>query len=200
MIERFLKAKHWQLFLLKFGIPIIFQFILMGFMLSNFSTTTNPDPVEILSYMKVFPIIMVLFMAIFFGWFWSVAIGLQSKIPENLTMKLKKFKLIFFIPIIYIFCITIFISYTMDGIIISGNEPNVGLFGSLFAFIVPMHLFSMFCILYTLYFVAKTIKTVELQKEVKFSDFAGDFILIWFYPIGIWIIQPKINKFIEESK
>jgi hypothetical protein len=56
----------------------------------------------------------------------------------------------------------------------------------------------MFCIFYTLYFVAKTFKTVELQREVKFSDFAGEFFMIWFYPIGIWIIQPKINKMIEE--
>ena len=24
------------------------------------------------------------------------------------------------------------------------------------------------------------------------------FFMIWFYPVGIWIIQPKINKMIEE--
>ena len=48
-----------------------------------------------------------------------------------------------------------------------------------------------------MYFVAKTLKTVELQKEVLFSDFAGEFFIVWFFPIGIWIIQPKINKIIE---
>jgi len=89
-------------------------------------------------------------------------------------------------------------SYTMNGLINSGSEPNSGLLGGIFAIIIPLHLFSMFCIFYTLYFVAKTFKTVELQREVKFSDFAGEFFLIWFYPIGIWIIQPKINKFIED--
>lgn len=57
-----------------------------------------------------------------------------------------------------------------------------------------MHLFSMFCLFYCLYFVAKTIKTAELQKETSFGDFAGEFFLIWFYPIGIWFIQPKINR------
>ena len=69
MTDRFLKAKHWQLFLLTFGFPIIFQFILMGSMFANLSTNTNPDPEKILNYMKYFPIIMVLFMAIFFGWY-----------------------------------------------------------------------------------------------------------------------------------
>ncbi len=198
MIKRFLNAKHWQLFLLTFGIPIIFQIILMGSIFSNIATNTNPDPEKMFNYMKFFPIVMILFMAIFFGWYWSVAIGLQKKVPENVTMKVKKFKIFFFIPMVYILCLIIFITFAMDGLINNGREPNVGLIGSIVAIIVPLHLFSIFCIFYTLYFIAKTFKTVELQREVKFSDFAGEFFMIWFYPVGIWIIQPKINKFIEE--
>ena len=198
MIAQFLKAKHWQLFLLTFGVPIIFQIIIMSFVISTVTTKTIPNPEIMFNYMIFFPIIMILVMAIFFGWFWSIAIGLQKKVPENVTMKVKKFKIFFFIPIIYILCIMIFMSFTMDGLINGGGKPNLGLLGSLFAVIVPLHLFSMFSIFYTLYFVAKTFKTVELQREVKFSDFIGEFFMIWFYPVGIWIIQPKINKFIEE--
>ena len=80
----------------------------------------------------------------------------------------------------------------------NGEESGGGIMGSIVAVIIPVHLFSMFCIFYSLYFVAKTFKTVELQREVSFSDFAGEFFMIWFYPIGIWIVQPKINKMIEE--
>jgi amino acid permease len=64
--------------------------------------------------------------------------------------------------------------------------------------VVLLHLFSMFCTFYSLYFVAKTYKTVELQREVSFSDFAGEFFMICLCPIGIWIVQPKINKMIED--
>ncbi len=78
-------------------------------------------------------------------------------------------------------------------------DESLGFIAGAMAIIVPMHLFSMFCIFYSLYFVAKTFKTVELQRETAFSDFAGEFFLIWFYPIGIWIIQPKINKIVETS-
>lgn len=198
MLNRFLKAKHWQLFLLTFGIPMIFQIVIMVSMLFSFATQTNPNPEMILDYTKFFPIFMIIFMATLFGWFWSVAIGFQKKVPENITMKVKKFKIFFFIPIAYMIFIMIFMAYTMNGLINSGNEPNIGHISSMFAIIVPLHLFSMFCIFYSLYFVAKTFKTVELQREVKFSDFAGEFFMIWFYPIGIWIIQPKINKMIEE--
>jgi len=82
----------------------------------------------------------------------------------------------------------------MNGTIENGIGPNPGIFG----LIIPFHLFSMFCIFYCLYFVAKVFKTVELQRKVTFSDFAGEFFMIWFYPIGIWIVQPKINKMIEK--
>lgn len=198
MTEKFLKAKHWQLFLLTFGIPMIFQFVMMGTMFSNIGRGNNPDPTFMFSYMKFFPIMMIIFMGVFFGWFWSVAVGLQSKVPEDIKMKVKKFKIFFFIPLVYMLFITLFMGVQMNGLMINGTEPSGGLIGSLVAVIVPLHLFSMFCIFYSLYFVAKTFKTVELQREVKFSDFAGEFFMIWFYPIGIWIVQPKINKMIEK--
>jgi hypothetical protein len=196
MINRFLKVKHWQLFLLIFGFPTIFQLVFMSSIFSAIST--NPGPEMIFSTMKFFPILMILFMAILLGWFWSIAIGLQKKVPEHITMKVKKFKTFFLIYLAYILCLTILIAFAMNGMMSGVNEPSVVNIGTMFAIIVPLHLFSMFCILYSLYFVAKTFKTVELQREVKFSDFAGEFFLILFYPVGIWIIQPKINKMMME--
>ena len=55
----------------------------------------------------------------------------------------------------------------------------------------------MFGIFHTMYFAAKTIKCVELKRNVTFSDIAGEFFLIWFFPIGVWILQPRINKLID---
>lgn len=52
----------------------------------------------------------------------------------------------------------------------------------------------MFCTVYTMYFAAKTIKLAELQRPVTFTDFADEFFLIWFFPIGIWFVQPRINE------
>lgn len=198
MKNRFLKAKHWQLFLLTFGITFIFQLVMMGSIISNFTTQSNPDPTIIINYMKFFPVVMILYMAILFGWFWSVAIGLQKKLPENVMMKVKKFKIFFFIPLVYILMFMVFFSVFINELFSGNPEPNVGIIGVLFVVIFPLHLFSMFCIFYSLYFVAKTFKTVELQRDVKFGEFVGEFFMIWFYPIGVWIVQPKINKMIEE--
>jgi hypothetical protein len=200
MIEKFLKAKHWQLFVLMFGVPMIFQFIMMGTIFASISSGAEPDPSTFINIFSIFPLMMILFMGIFFGWFWSIAIGLQEKIPANVKMKTGKFKVFFFIPLIYISLFTIGISTTMSGLLRTaeaGEQPNIGLLAGSMAIIFPLHILSMFSIFYCLYFVSKTFKTVELQRETTFSDFAGEFFLLWFYPVGIWIIQPKINKMIE---
>jgi len=198
MTKKFLKAKHWQLFLLQFGVPMMLQLIMMGSIFAELGSGNKPDPLFMLSYMKFFPIIMLLLMGVLFGWIWSVAVGLQGKAPEDVKMKVKKFKIFFFIPIVYLLFINLFMGIQINSLMANGSEPSGILIGGLIAVIVPLHLFSIFCIFYSVYFVAKTFKTVELQREVKFSDFVGEFFMLWFYPIGIWIIQPKINKMIEE--
>ena len=197
MIEKFLKAKHWQLFSLIFGIPFLFQIFMMITMLSSIQNANPSDVPQIFEYMWFFPIIMVMVMGIQFGWFWSIAIGLQNKVPQGVKMKVKKFKVFFFFPVIYLslLCIgmmTLFYSFTIEGIGVNG-----GLVAALLGIIIPMHLFAVFCVFYSIYFVAKTFKTVELQREVGFGDFMGEFLMIWFYPLGIWIIQPKVNRITE---
>jgi len=198
MINSFLKAKHWQLFLLMIGIPILFQFILFSSLFINISENTEPNPIDIFKPFSYFPIMMILCCGVFFGWFWSMAIGLQRKIPKKITMKVKRFKIFLCIPLLYILLISIFVGFSF-GNAATMQEQDIIDIAPFFAIIIPLHLFSMFCMFYMLYFTAKTIKTVELQRELRFSDFAGEFFLLWFYFIGIWIIQPKINKMIAND-
>jgi hypothetical protein len=199
LTERFLKARHWQLFLLTFGLAMIFQFIIMGTMFASIGNGEQPDPGAFLRFFYAFPVMMAILTGTLFGWFWSIAIGLQKKLPANVTMKTSKFKIFFFIPLLYMVLISITVGAAMIGILEKGAEPNPALIAGLMAIILPLHLFSMFCMFYCLYFVSKTIKTIELQRETTFSDFAGEFFLIWFYPVGIWIIQPRINQMVDAT-
>lgn len=205
MVEKFLKAKHWQLFLLTFGIPMIFQMVLMGLMFSNIANAGEPSPEmfdNLFNAVSIISIVSILFMGVLFGWYWSVAVGLDKKIPENLRLNLKRFKLVFFFPLIYLIVITVFVGTMMNGIMNGMMNPENGLnlaFVGVFGIIFLLHICSICCIFYCLYFVAKTIKTAETQRRVGFGDFAGEFFLIWFFPIGIWFIQPKVNQMIEEQ-
>lgn len=183
-MTKLLTLKHWQLFGLLIGLPMIFQFIVTGSIMSS----NNPT-----MFIVAFPIMMIFFISLFFGWFYALGTNLHEKLPATATMNLTRFKIFLSIPVVYMLLISVF----MLGMFFSSSSdgPNP----AIFALIVPLHLFSMFCIFYCLYFNAKALKTVEWQKPVTFSDFAGEFFLIWFFPIGVWIIQPRINKLFDPT-
>ena len=172
MTEKFLKAKHWQLFLLTFGIPMIFQFVMMGTMFAKIGSGNNPDPSFMFSYLKFFPIMMILFMGVFFGWFWSVVIGLQKVIPAGSQMKLKRFKIFFFIPLVYILFFSIFIGGAIGGITVASDAPNPRIIFGMIAIILPLHLLSIFSIFHSLYFVAKAFKTAIKANKTDRCAFA----------------------------
>ncbi|WP_336518288.1 hypothetical protein [Pollutibacter soli] len=200
LTQRFLRAKHWQLFILTFGLPILFQIIFMVLMMSDVDSDGSVDSSSFNYFMYPFIAVLLICAVTYYGWLWSIATGLQRIIPENVKMKVRKFKVFFFIPLIYIIFFFTGLGFFMDeigGPTRADKVVNADKISSLMVFILPVHLFSMFCILYTLYFVAKSFKTAELQRQTTFSEFVGEFFMVWFYPIGIWILQPKINQLVD---
>ncbi len=187
MIRYTLKAKHWQIFLLTFGIPFLTQAIVIGLTVSDLLSETNNNPAKMLGYFKLLPIIMFLFIFFYWEWLYALAVGLQVYIPSTLKLKTVWFKLFLFFPLVYM----AFVMWFLFSIVSNGFQP-IGFF----VIILPLHIFSMFCIIYCLYFVAKTLKMAELKRAVTFNDFIAEFFMIWFYPVGVWIIQPKVNKII----
>ncbi len=193
----FLKAKHWQIFLLTYGIMFLGQLILMSYVIVNVGIQEEANPLEIFEFFSYFPLIMLIFMGILFGWQWSVAVGLQEFIPEEIKMKLTRFKVFFIYSVGYMLSFMALFYIMFQGTLVNEMIPESELMVGYFAAIIPFHLLAMFSTFHSLYIVAKTFKTAELQREVHFSDFVGEFFLLWFFPIGIWLIQPKINKLIK---
>ncbi|TAI46948.1 hypothetical protein [Flagellimonas allohymeniacidonis] len=199
MTNLFLRAKHWQLFLVLFVLPVALQLYSYSHIFREIEPIPEPDMgskgfTQVLNeefiQFEFLPYTTILVALVFFGWIWSMAIGLQKKIPTDIPMKVKKFKIFFFVPFLYI--LFILISFT-------GSYPEFVLLymqnlGFNLVLILPLHLLSMLGILYCLYFAAKTIKTVELQRKVNFGDFIGEFFLLWISFVGVWIIQPKVNR------
>jgi hypothetical protein len=176
----FLRLKHWQLFLLLIGVPLVLQIIFVSVVVAS------NDP---FAAMMFFPVIMIIVLCTFFGWLYSVGAAMHKKIPFSMRPNLGRFKLFMLVPTVYISCICVFLAFIARATpTLSG--PGAGI---MVLIILPLHLFSMFCIFYCLYFAAKTLKMAELQRPLSFGDFAGEFFLMWFFPIGIWILQPRIN-------
>ncbi len=186
----FLRLKHWQLFILMFAIPIILQILLEVSIFSG--APVNPFWVLLI-------LVMVLYLAPFFGWIYTLGTNLYEKLPPEAPMKLRKFKLFFWFPVVYL-TLALCTICILPRFLNEGSSPIApsNLIILILCFLV-VHLFSIFCIFYCIYFLAKSLKAVELQRSITSSDYIGDFLLFWFFFIGIWFIQPRINKIFGEA-
>ena len=139
--------------------------------------------------------VMIVLIVVLLGWFYAVGVFLNKKLHDTVKMEISKFKFFFFTPlfcILLFYCITLYLFNSVS----NGMYQNLGIF----IILIPLHFFSMLCLLYCVYYLAKALKAVELQRPVTISDYIVDFLLILFFPIGIWIIQPKINKIYDEDR
>jgi hypothetical protein len=219
----FLKLKHWQLFGLLLCTYFVFQIAGTTTVISSqsaikqvsehnffvFKTSTVISSQEIarevstdiprweksVKISKSSPSV-ILFLVVLLGWFYAVAVNLNKKLPDTVKMNLTKFKWFFFIPITYGFLFYLFTYFVLFNRVSNGEQLNWE-FSVLV--IVLSYLFSVFCLFYCIYFNAKLLKAVELQRPVTFRDYVLEFVLFWLFPIGIWLIQPRINRIFSET-
>ncbi len=180
-MKKLLTIKHFQLFGLLVGAPVVFTILIIS------TIVLIGLPVTML--ISIFQKLTIFIIFAIFGWFYTLGTNLHEKLPTSMPMNLPRFKMFLSIQVIYnLFMSTFIFSLTANGPTVEQPNPLI----VAIVFLIP--LFSMFCIFYCIYFSAKTLKAVELQRLVTFNDFVGEFFLFWFFPIGIWIIQPRINK------
>jgi len=166
----FTKFKHWQIFILIGGaisLFVIFSEIQVDL---GFITSRQLRP--------IFGVIGVIAMFL-----WILSIGLLvNKAPSNSY----RFKNGLFI-ISILLCI---IGYSVLHItpLFTDRFPNLGLMTA------PLTPFTFFGVIYVFYNVPRSLKSLEVGQKVGFSDCIVDALLLFFVPIGVWIIQPKINK------
>ena len=179
-----LQLKHWQLFIVLIVMPLVMDFIFIG---TSIFSNNDPSPL-----MTIFLIVIIFSLCIFFAWFYALGTNLHKKLPGSVEMNLTKFKIFLVIPFLFILFVCLLMLFMINNSIAGKEPPTIGV--GILGILLPVDLFSFFCIFYCLYFNAKVLKAVELQREVSFEDYVGEFFLIWFFPIGLWFIQPKVNK------
>ena len=165
----FLRAKHWQIFLL----------LTVWFVLS---------PIALFGSGKglyAFVAITVVYAVSLFAWFWSMGSFFNSILERRLRLGTGFFRFALIYPVFYVFVFFIFF---------------VNASPALFLVIFPLHLFAMFCTLYSLYFVSKSLVLAETGNPAPFRSYLGILLLLWFFPIGVWILQPRVNRLYREKR
>jgi hypothetical protein len=181
IVRFFLRAKHWKVFLLLFGIGFLGDVTAIT---SSLVPTRSPlDLWE--SGFLITAAVTVLFMFCFLFWFWAMGTFLDSILQPGQRLGMRIFRLALIYPAVYL---PIFMAFFLS---LSVNPW-------LFAVIFPLHVLAMSSMFYLLYFVSKSLVLAEKGKASSFYDYAGPFFLLWFFPIGIWFTQPRINRLYAE--
>ena len=175
----FIRAKHWQLFLLF----AIFFIVGTGALL----VTIVSSPERALGRPWPFFAAMELLALSLAAWQWSVGDFLNSTVPLPFRMKPTLFRVtVLFVPLY----LPVFIVFLEN----LNHWRSAALILLSFAIIIPMHLFAFCCQIYSWYFVSKAIVLAENPRPVSFTDYVGYFFAVWLFPVGVWIIQPRINR------
>lgn len=165
-----LNLKHWQMFLILCSVYAISIFFLL-----NVFSIDRVLALQISVYSAVISLIL------FFSWVLVIGIYL-NKIPDNPHH--------FRAPILIFAVLCSMIGYIKLNI---DRLEQEGLFTqNFFSMLLPLFVF--FGIFYTFYNVPKSLKSIELGREAVFSEWIIDAFLLFTFPIGVWFIQPRLNK------
>ncbi|MCZ8069388.1 MAG: hypothetical protein ACK5BJ_14300 [Bacteroidota bacterium] len=163
-----IRLKHWQLFLLTIGVPILAD--ILG--VSGHGQTGYAD---IIVGMITVPTV--------FSWIWTIPNGLYKLLPVGHNFRLWRFRVSFLLAL----TLLIFIFWlTENENVLSGDNFLILVFTG-----VPIYLGLM---VYSVLFAAKTLKTIELGRLAKINEYALEAFLIWMVPLGVWFIQPRLNE------
>lgn len=169
-MTKLMRLKHWQ----AFSIFAIFYAGLL-FIQGNDINTNFLSSIELVVGLSI------IFLFIFFGWLMSIGVYLtQIKANPDRNRKI----------LILLAGFSTIVGYSLLNLErLSFDEEIVPTWLSIISF--P---FSYWGIIYIFYKVARSLKSVEIGEKAKFSEYILYIILLAFIPIGIWIIQPKLNK------
>lgn len=179
----FLGARHWQIFLLLFGLYFAGAVLESGGM----------EPGTVRSLKDIGPygisgmILTALSMVCFLGWLWSIGLFLNASVHPLLRSKSGLLTFAFAYPGIFIACAVLSLNFFM----------NSSLWWT--AVMLPLILVTIFCVFYAIYFASKYLVLAEAVRPSPFYDYAGAIVLLACYPVGIWIVQPRINRLYRSS-
>lgn len=136
------------------------------------------------------PIFYIIYGTISLSWLWSLGMGINKVINSCIRPKSKffRFGILFIVAHMFLFTAVFLASW-------NGEEMSGAI-----SLIVPLHMLAMYCMFYSIHFVSKNLVTYERQEEVEFESYSGTFFLLWLYPIGIWLIQPRVNRIYYATK
>lgn len=165
----FLRAKHWQLFLLLLILAVV-------------------DSVAryVLHLPKGYDyVIGAVEYVVLLVWFWSMGTFLAGLSQARFHLSKRMFHIaLIFTPVESSF--SFWYGATTNGVPFS------------VAFVLQA--FGVFCFWYLFYFLARSLVMAEMEAIPIFEQYVGTLFALLFFVIGIWFIQPRVNRLYENAR
>ena len=169
----FLRAKAWQVFLLLVGLYIAGQ-VEIANSVTEIQGVGNPARIDLQA-----AIIGAIFLSAVFFWLGCLGVSLNGIVKPDLRANSLPFLLALLFSTAILLLLSIFL-----------NNPTILKLLTYSSFLVVP------CMLYSLSYIARGLVAAETNRRPSSSEWAGPFFLLWFFPIGIWFIQPRLNKLV----
>ena len=172
-----LKLESWKLFLLILTPAIVGAMVLL---ISQYLLEDN------LSLLILGQILTVIFVGVFVYWIYSLGTHL-ARLPPNQNFSLSLFKSALVFSTLYrvsIEALSLWHSVSYHSRL--DLESNL--------WIIPLHLLATVTALYCFYTNARLLVSAERKQLSDFKEVWPTFGLILAFPIGIWFIQPRLQK------
>jgi hypothetical protein len=176
------KIRHWQLFIILFLLPVVVMFSLPD------EVVLDNSPQGLVASV----IIMAIYLSILL--FWVLTLGYKLYKRKPLTVDLKTEYFLFLASLIIIVAYIGFLFWTILNFTHKKEVPSF-----VFPTLTAMSFFGIGCIFYCWKFIAKTLKIVELNRVVSRNEWFWDAVTFFFYPAGVWKLQPRVNKIFYKS-
>lgn len=221
MSHFFLRSKHYLLFI-PLLLPTLTSWIAQGAygqQLQEFSQEIGTGSdfsfadftlADYSGYFYFFLVLMILPMLVQVGWYRAVGQDLKKYLPDHASFNDKTFKITLAVQVISVLAMvgTFWYGWNWLGDSIPGWIESDGVSDErakdlalsalkVAGLVAIIGLIGFAAAIYNSYFVGKTLKTIEEGRPVKGGELVGYVILSYFLVIGIWIMQPKVNRLVE---
>jgi hypothetical protein len=175
------RLKAWQVFVALVAPMLSVQFYIIRAMPVP-QPGQPPDMVEMARLLTPMMVVSALMFALFFSWLVSVGWVANSRIDTSIRPPMRWYFAAAVYAPAYVAIAGFFFSRLFEG---EAGLPGI---------ILVMHVAAMAAIFYVMGFSAKNLIMAERRARVSFFDYSGPFFLMWFFPIGIWFVQPRVNR------
>jgi hypothetical protein len=176
----FLRAKSWQLFLV-FVFSSLFVLGSSGVAaVSQAVPKHHPTRAWLQALAVQSEIFAVLYVVAFFAWLWFMGDFLSSLVTSSISRQLTLFRRAIILGAI-LWIVEMVVEFDFWW-------PAVG---------IGFCLLLLFCTFYGLYFVGQALAIAERGESVSIFTLLNTMALLGCPAIGVWIVQPKINRLFE---